>query len=69
MKSAAWRNSSRRRALSQRRSSALTGIPSRRKIFFAPRTCSLLAGRKMLANFVAPYDAYVIERFKPDGRV
>jgi aspartyl-tRNA(Asn)/glutamyl-tRNA(Gln) amidotransferase subunit A len=47
----------------------LTGIPIAQKDIFCadgwPTTC----GSKMLANFTAPYDATVIERFKAAGAV
>ncbi|MEJ2507895.1 MAG: Asp-tRNA(Asn)/Glu-tRNA(Gln) amidotransferase subunit GatA [Gammaproteobacteria bacterium] len=48
---------------------ALTGIPVAQKDIFCTRGIRTSCGSKMLDNFVAPYDAHVIERFNEAGAV
>ena len=45
----------------------LTGVPIAHKDIFCTDGWLTTCGSKMLANFVAPYDAHVIERFKAAG--
>ncbi|HZP85476.1 MAG TPA: Asp-tRNA(Asn)/Glu-tRNA(Gln) amidotransferase subunit GatA [Burkholderiales bacterium] len=47
----------------------LTGIPIAHKDIFCTRSWRTTCGSRMLANFVAPYDAFVIERFNAAGAV
>ena len=47
----------------------LTGIPVAHKDIFCTRGWLTTCGSKMLANFVSPYDAHVIERFNAAGAV
>jgi aspartyl-tRNA(Asn)/glutamyl-tRNA(Gln) amidotransferase subunit A len=47
----------------------LTGIPIAHKDIFCARDWLTTCGSKMLANFVSPYDAHVIERFGAAGCV
>ena len=47
----------------------MTGIPIAHKDIFVTRDWLTTCGSKMLANFVGPYDATVIERFKQAGCV
>ena len=47
----------------------LTGIPVAHKDLFCARGWPTTCGSKMLANFVSPYDAHVIERFNAAGAV
>ncbi len=46
---------------------ALTGIPVAHKDIFCARGWRTTCASRMLANFVAPYDAHVIERFQAAG--
>jgi hypothetical protein len=46
----------------------LTGIPVAHKDLFCARGWRTTCGSKMLANFVSPYDAHVIEQFDARGR-
>ncbi|HKK05475.1 MAG TPA: Asp-tRNA(Asn)/Glu-tRNA(Gln) amidotransferase subunit GatA [Gammaproteobacteria bacterium] len=48
---------------------ALTGIPVAQKDIFCTRGIRTSCGSKMLDNFVAPYDAHVVERFNEAGAV
>jgi len=47
----------------------LTGIPIAQKDIFCARGWLTTCGSKMLANFVSPYDAGVVERFNQAGAV
>ncbi|MGB0129854.1 MAG: amidase, partial [Rhodocyclaceae bacterium] len=47
----------------------LTGIPIAHKDIFVTRGWRTTCGSKMLANFVGPYDAHVVERFQGEGCV
>lgn len=47
----------------------LTGIPIAHKDIFCALGWKTTCGSKMLANFVAPYDAHVIEQFNRAGAV
>ena len=47
----------------------LTGIPVAHKDIFCAKGWLTTCGSKMLANFVAPYDAHVIEQFNAAGAV
>lgn len=51
------------------RASTLTGVPLAQKDIFCAKGWLTTCGSKMLANFVSPYDANVIERFNADGAV
>ena len=61
------------RAADARRSAgetgALLGIPVAQKDIFCTRGLLTTCGSKMLANFVAPYDAHVVEKFGAAGAV
>ena len=48
---------------------ALTGIPIAQKDIFCAKGWQTTCGSKMLANFVAPYDAHVITQFDAAGAV
>jgi aspartyl-tRNA(Asn)/glutamyl-tRNA(Gln) amidotransferase subunit A len=75
----AFINVDRERALAQARSAderiasgkagPLTGIPLAHKDIFCTDGMPTTCGSKILANFVAPYDATVIERFNAAGAV
>jgi aspartyl-tRNA(Asn)/glutamyl-tRNA(Gln) amidotransferase subunit A len=47
----------------------LTGVPIAQKDIFCTRDIRTSCGSKMLDNFIAPYDATVVERFKEAGAV
>ena len=47
----------------------LSGIPVAHKDIFVARDWLTTCGSKILSNFVAPYDAHVIERFNAAGAV
>jgi aspartyl-tRNA(Asn)/glutamyl-tRNA(Gln) amidotransferase subunit A len=47
----------------------LTGIPVAHKDLFCAQGWLTTCGSRMLANFVAPYDAHVVERFDRAGAV
>ncbi len=51
------------------RAQALTGIPIALKDIFCTRGWLTTCGSKMLSNFVAPYDAHVVERLYEAGAV
>ena len=51
------------------RGAALTGVPIAHKDIFCAKGWLTTCGSKMLSNFVAPYDAHVIERFNRAGTV
>jgi aspartyl-tRNA(Asn)/glutamyl-tRNA(Gln) amidotransferase subunit A len=61
------------RAADERRSRGdagpLTGIPVAHKDIFCTRGMRTTCGSRMLADFVSPYDAHVIERFAAAGAV
>ncbi len=48
---------------------ALTGIPIAQKDIFCAHGWRTTCGSKMLDNFIAPYDAYVISQFNAAGAV
>ncbi len=50
-------------------SGPLLGIPVAHKDIFCTRGLATTCGSKMLANFVSPYDAHVIEKFGAAGAV
>ena len=47
----------------------LTGIPIAQKDIFCAKGWQTTCGSKMLANFIAPYDAHVISQFNAAGAV
>ncbi|HET7596470.1 MAG TPA: Asp-tRNA(Asn)/Glu-tRNA(Gln) amidotransferase subunit GatA [Burkholderiales bacterium] len=47
----------------------LTGVPIAQKDIFCARGWRTTCGSKMLSNFVAPYDAHVVERLNAAGAV
>ncbi|HUI98642.1 MAG TPA: Asp-tRNA(Asn)/Glu-tRNA(Gln) amidotransferase subunit GatA [Usitatibacter sp.] len=47
----------------------LTGIPVAHKDLFCAKGWRTTCGSKMLADWVAPYDAHVVERFAAEGAV
>jgi aspartyl-tRNA(Asn)/glutamyl-tRNA(Gln) amidotransferase subunit A len=47
----------------------LTGVPLAHKDIFCTRGLRTTCGSRMLANFVSPYDAHVVERFAQAGAV
>lgn len=55
--------------ISKGRVTQLTGIPIAQKDIFCAIGWRTTCGSKMLANFIAPYDASVIERFDAAGAV
>ena len=50
-------------------SGPLNGIPLAHKDIFCTRGWRTSCASKMLANFIAPYDAHVVERFNAQGAV
>ena len=48
---------------------ALTGIPIAHKDIFVTKDWRSTAGSKMLANYVSPFDATVVEKLKTAGMV
>jgi aspartyl-tRNA(Asn)/glutamyl-tRNA(Gln) amidotransferase subunit A len=57
------------RRLARNEGAALTGIPLAHKDIFCTDGVLTTCGSRMLSNFVAPYDATVVERLKADGVV
>lgn len=55
--------------LSSGKAQALTGIPVAQKDIFCAKGWRTTCGSKMLENFIAPYDAHVIEQFNHAGAV
>jgi aspartyl-tRNA(Asn)/glutamyl-tRNA(Gln) amidotransferase subunit A len=55
--------------LAQGQAQALTGIPIAQKDIFCAQGWRTTCGSKMLADFIAPYDAHVIEQFNKAGAV
>src|SRR4029079_8329962 len=55
--------------IAQGRGTPLTGIPIAHKDLFCARGWRTTCGSRMLANFVSPYDAHVIEQFNAAGAV
>jgi aspartyl-tRNA(Asn)/glutamyl-tRNA(Gln) amidotransferase subunit A len=51
------------------RAAPLTGIPVAHKDLFVTKGWPSTCGSRMLASFVSPYDAHVIERFNDSGAV
>jgi len=51
------------------RGGPLTGIPLAHKDIFCTKGWLTTCGSKILSNFIAPYDAHVIERFNQAGAV
>ena len=47
----------------------LTGIPIAHKDIFVTRGWRSTAGSKMLANYISPFDATVVEQFRTAGMV
>ena len=55
--------------IAEGRAQALTGIPVALKDIFCTKGWLTTCGSKMLSNFVAPYDAHVVERLRDAGAV
>ena len=55
--------------LAQSQTNALTGIPIAQKDIFCAMGWRTTCGSKMLSDFIAPYDAHVIEQFNRVGAV
>jgi len=56
-------------AIARGEAQALCGVPLAHKDIFCTDGIRTSCASKMLDNFIAPYDATVIERFKQDGAV
>lgn len=56
-------------AIAQGSAGALTGVPIAQKDIFCTKGVKTSCGSKMLDNFIAPYDATVVERFNQAGTV
>ena len=57
------------RARAAGRAQALTGVPIAQKDIFCAKGWLTTCGSKMLANFVSPYDAHVVQRLNEAGAV
>ncbi len=57
------------RRIARGEAQALTGIPVAHKDLYCAKGWRTTCGSRMLASFVAPYDAHVIERFDAAGAV
>ena len=57
------------KALSQGSQHALCGVPFAHKDIFCTDGVKTTCGSKMLDNFIAPYDATVVENYKAAGAV
>jgi aspartyl-tRNA(Asn)/glutamyl-tRNA(Gln) amidotransferase subunit A len=57
------------RRIAQNDATALTGIPIAHKDIFVTRDWRSTAGSKMLANYVSPFDAAVVQEFNSAGMV
>ena len=57
------------RRIAQGNAGPMTGIPVAQKDIFCAKGWRTTCASKMLANFVSPYDAHVIERFDQAGAV
>ncbi|HEU5283012.1 MAG TPA: Asp-tRNA(Asn)/Glu-tRNA(Gln) amidotransferase subunit GatA [Burkholderiales bacterium] len=57
------------RRLAAGQAGALTGIPIAHKDIFCTKGWLTTCGSRMLSNFVAPYDAHVVERLREAGVV
>ena len=55
--------------LAQSQARALTGIPIAQKDIFCATGWRTTCGSKILANFISPYDAHVIEQFNRAGAI
>lgn len=55
--------------LAQNTATALTGIPIAQKDIFCTLGLKTSCGSRMLDNFIAPYDATVVEKFKQAGTI
>ena len=55
--------------IAQGHSNALLGVPIAHKDIFCAKGWLTTCGSKMLANFVAPYDAHIIEEFNKSGAI
>lgn len=55
--------------IANNKATVLTGIPIAQKDIFCAKGWKTTCGSKMLANFVAPYDAHVISQFDQAGAV
>lgn len=56
-------------AIAKGTAGALTGIPMSHKDIFCTNGIKTTCGSKMLDNFIAPYDAHVVEQFNQAGMV
>jgi aspartyl-tRNA(Asn)/glutamyl-tRNA(Gln) amidotransferase subunit A len=57
------------RLRADKRAQPLTGVPIAQKDIFCAKGWLTTCGSKMLANFVSPYDAHVVERLNAAGAV
>ena len=57
------------RRLSQGNAGPLTGIPIAHKDIYCTEGVKTSCGSRMLDNFIAPYDATVVEKFKTSGAI